>query len=166
MAAYLSARQAAEVCGVSEKTIRNWIAVGKLSAERSAAGFRITGDQLEPLLPRSARTSATVERNGAESADGPQTLSADGSAAMLELVRLVAQLQGDVVAKAEAAAMWQTRAELLAIQLQQAQETIRALQAPREPTPAEIAPEHAADGLAVEMPQAPPRPERPWWRFW
>ena len=128
MAAYLSARQAAEVCGVSEKTIRNWIAVGKLSAERSAAGFRIARDQLEPLILVSARTSATVERNGAESADGPQTLSADGSAAMLELVRLVAQLQGDVVAKAEAAAMWQTKAELPAIQLQQAQDRVRALE--------------------------------------
>ena len=54
---------------------------------------------------------------------------------MLELVHLVAQLQGDVVQKAEAAAMWQTRAELLAIQLQQAHERIRALEAPREPTP-------------------------------
>ena len=39
---------------------------------------------------------------------------------MVELVHLVAQLQDDVVTKAEAAAMWQARAELLAIQLQQA----------------------------------------------
>jgi excisionase family DNA binding protein len=114
---YISARRAAELAGVSEKTIRNWIAVGKLSAERSAAGFRIARDQLEPLIPRSTRTSAPAERNGAESADSPQTPSADRSAAMLELVHLVAQLQGDVVAKVEAAAMWQTRAELPAIQL-------------------------------------------------
>jgi excisionase family DNA binding protein len=31
MAAYLSARQAADLCGVSERTIRNWITSGKLS---------------------------------------------------------------------------------------------------------------------------------------
>lgn len=151
---------------MSEKTIRNWIAVGKLSAEKSAAGFRIARDQLEPLISTSARTSATAERNGAESADIPQTYSADGSAAMLELVHLVAQLQGDVVGKAEAAAMWQTRAELLAIQLHQAQERILALEAPREPTPFQIAPRGPTDGLGVEMAQETTEDKRPWWLRW
>ena len=47
-------------------------------------------------------------------------------------MQLVAKLQADVVAKAEAAAMWQTRAELLASQVEQLQ---RAL-----PDPSQISP--------------------------
>src|SRR4051794_39486342 len=99
MVAYLSARQAADVCGVSERTIRNWIASGKLSAEKSAGSFHIDRDQLSALVTTDARISAGAERNGADSADIPQTPSADPSASpvMLELVHLVARLQGDVV---------------------------------------------------------------------
>ena len=45
---------------------------------------------------------------------------------------MVGELQG----KAEAAALWQGRAEALAHQLAEARETIRALQAPPPPKPA------------------------------
>jgi hypothetical protein len=38
---------------------------------------------------------------------------------LLNAVELLERAQADVVATAEAAAMWQTRAELLAVQLQQ-----------------------------------------------
>jgi excisionase family DNA binding protein len=168
MAAYLSARQAADLCGVSERTIRNWIASGKLSAEKSAGTFRIDRDQLEAIAAADAHISAGAERNGADSANIPQTPSADPSAigpAMLELVHLVAQLQSDVVQKAEAAAMWQSRAEFLAGQLEQAQ---LALAAPKEPTPSKIG--HTSDsvGVSVEPTQTPAKtPQRaPWWMPW
>jgi excisionase family DNA binding protein len=83
-AAYLSARQAAKVCGVSEKTMRNWINAGRVHATRSAGGFRIDPDQ----LPQRAQNAADPDQVRAEGAD-----SADHSAVMLELVRLVDRLQ-------------------------------------------------------------------------
>ncbi len=102
---------------------------------------------------------------------------AGAMSAVAPLVALVERLQEDVVRKAEAAAMWQTRAEFLASQLNAAQETIRALEAPRGTTAYEGAsvavdqgadvhpvpdpPESPKNGLADAAPQA-----RPWWAFW
>jgi hypothetical protein len=105
-------------------------------------------------VPLDVQATPGAERNGEDSADIPQTHSADPSAlgpVMLELVHLVAQLQGDIVQKAEAAAMWQARAEFLAGQLEQAQ---LALAAPKEPTPSKIA--HTADSEG--WPSSRPRP--------
>src|SRR5579864_3054988 len=50
------------------------------------------------------------------------------------------RVRSDAQAKADAAALWMARAELLATQLQQAQERILALEAPR-PDSLEMAPE-------------------------
>ena len=47
---------------------------------------------------------------------------------LLKALEILERAQADVVAKAEAAAMWQTKAELPAIQLQQAQDRVRALE--------------------------------------
>lgn len=153
---------------VSERTIRNWITSGKLSAEKSAGTFRIDREQLNGFVTADWRNSAPAERNGADSATFrrllPRTLPLSGPA-MLELVHLVAQLQVDVVQKAEAAAMWQTRAEFLASQLEQAQ---LALEAPKEPTSTErpflADSEHAASAPT----QTPAEPSRraPWWMPW
>lgn len=41
MSDYLSARQAADVIGTTEKTVRKWISDGKLNAERTDRSFRI-----------------------------------------------------------------------------------------------------------------------------
>ena len=49
MGAYLSAREAADYCGVSEKTIRNWLATGRLSADKSAGSFHIPQAQLDAI---------------------------------------------------------------------------------------------------------------------
>jgi hypothetical protein len=54
----------------------------------------------------------------------------------------------------------------LEAELEQAQERIRALEAPREPSTAQIALGAPTDGLVVEPPTAPAQPQRPWWRFW
>jgi hypothetical protein len=67
--------------------------------------------------------------------------------------------QRDLVGKAEAAAMWQARAEMLAGQLEQTRQELRALAAPREqpaPTPdPAAAPRHA--------PEDDDAPRRRWW---
>jgi len=131
------------------------------------------------MIPEFARTSAGAEPNGANAAGHLQTPSTEGSAAVLELVRLVAQLQGDVVAKAESAAMWQTRAELLAVQLQQREheladvrEELRALQPPtsaiQDGDSPKIAPQRDSDAPSAEpIQESSATPNgRPWWRFW
>jgi hypothetical protein len=72
---------------------------------------------------------------------------------MLALVEQNTKLQAELVAKAEAAAVWQARAEFLAGQLEQAQ---RALEAPKaEPAATEPTP-------ATETVSEPAT--RPWWR--
>lgn len=148
MAELLSAREAATAAGVSERTIRNWISAGKLSAERTSAGFRVRSEDLGNV-PTSAATSAAIAgKNGTV----PEP-SADLSA-LVDLVR-------ELLPKAEAAAMWQARAEHLANQLEQAQ---RALP---EPTP-QIRPQTSdSKSLSLEPTQTPPEARRrPWWRVW
>jgi len=72
-----------------------------------------------------------------------------------EMLAVITRQQSEMIVMAASAAMWQTRAEMLADQLDQAQ---RALQAPQpEPVPTEPTP-------VVEAVSAPA--VRPWWRFW
>jgi len=80
MSAYFSARESADYCGVSEKTIRNWIVAGRLSAEKTAGTFRIAQEELDALRnvrphhrQRAESASAEVRAEG-----GPQV--ADASA--------------------------------------------------------------------------------------
>jgi len=147
-AAYRSARQAADYCGVSEKTIRNWLAAGRLSAERSAGGFQIAVADLDalrrgtPQAPQGADPSAEGIR--AESR-GDDAATVNLLPALTDALQLVRELQHALVAKAEAAAMWQARAEMLASQL--------------------AAPPPALDSGAEPPPQTP-APRRPWWRRW
>src|SRR3989442_4007268 len=162
MSAYLSARAAAEACGVSEKTIRDWTRAGRLSAERAADGFRIAPEQLEPFRRASAPTSAphtngvraeaphaegSAEgdrggrpRNGAEGAD-----SAEWAALVRHLTQQNLEMAG--------------RLAFLQAQMQAKDEQIKALMAPREPEPAPPAPRWPEEPAPVE-------PARPWWRFW
>jgi len=161
MGAYLSARQAANVCGVSERTIRNWVRAGKLSAAKSAGTFRIDRDQLDQVLAESARTSATAERNGANFADFPQTPSAEQSApALVELVHLVDRLQRENRDLAGLVGSLQQR-------LVFAEDRVRMLEAPRPESPErplERDSEHDVD--EPTQTSAAARHGRPWWRFW
>ena len=141
MGAYLSAREAADYCGVSEKTIRNWIASGRLSAERSACAFRIAQEDLATLRRGTPRTpqeergedSASADRSAEVRAEGPRTESAAGIAELVALLRereaKIDDLSTQLVGYAESAAMWQARARVL-------DERVRMLEAPKpEPAP-------------------------------
>ena len=112
MSAYLSAREAADYCGVTEKTIRNWLAAGRLSAEKSAGSFHIPREQLEPWRRNSARTGNGADRQA--EADGPEVRGA-----LAELLQLARDAQ--------------TRADVLATRLAAAEGRLRALEAPRRP---------------------------------
>ena len=160
MGAYLSARESADYCGVSEKTIRNWIASGRLSAEKSAGSFRIAQEELDVL-----RSGSPHRPQGAESASaevraegGPRGAEGSAEAAgVVELVGLVRDLQAQLVSRTEAATIWQARAELLAERLAAAESRILALSAPRSPVEAPGAP---------ESPDPTPELSPSWWRSW
>jgi hypothetical protein len=130
---------------VSEKTIRNWLAAGRLSAEKSADGFRIVAVDLAPFRrgtpqgPQGAEPSAEEVRADDRGADAA---TVNLLPALTDALQLVRELQHELVAKAEAAAMWQARADMLAGQL-------AVLQQP-----------------ALEPGPAAEPPPRPWWRFW
>ncbi len=145
MSAYLSAREAADYCGVSEKTIRNWIASGRLSAERSACAFRIAQEDLATLRRETLRTpqeegaeSASAEATEDVRAEGPRTEVAAGIVELVALLRdreaKIDDLSTRLVGYAEAAAMWQARAAVFAHQLESAHAELRALRAPEQPT--------------------------------
>jgi hypothetical protein len=57
--------------------------------------------------------------------------------------------QQEIVQKTEVATMWQARAEMLGMQLQQAQQTIKMLEAPK-----------------VEIEEGSREETTPWWKFW
>jgi len=50
---------------------------------------------------------------------------------MVEALQMIKELQQEVVARSEAAAAWQARAEMLSHQLVEAQSTIKMLDAPK-----------------------------------
>jgi len=148
---YVSARDAAARCGVSERTVRRWIASGQLQADKRGQSFRIPLEALEQHVHNDSGHAAdscgeadTVAAFLPENRDTPQQISEAG-----HLATLLRETQAELVQKSEAAAMWQARAEMLASEIGR----MKALEA----TPAESAP-------AVPDPVA--QPQRPWWRFW
>jgi hypothetical protein len=105
-------------------------------------GLRLIKDQQQTILELSGRLgflqAQLQQRDEAlrmapsPSIDAPAAVRGwpDGLAA--EVLELVRQAQEQVTAKAEAAAMWQARAELLAAELASAREQLRVLQPPRD----------------------------------
>ncbi len=151
-AAYLSARQAADYCGVSEKTIRNWIAAGRLSADKSADGFRILVEALAPLRRPAPQTPHPADG----SADGVRADGRGDEAATVNLLpaladalQLVREQQERLLQATAAAAMWQERARMLEAELARLRET-----------PA-LGP---GESLSSENPSL--LTPRPWWAFW
>ena len=159
MTEVVSANRGAEVLGLSETTIRRWIKAGKPKAERHGRDYRIDLGELLAVGGQEGRTiadsghaepgaSTPPKAGSARLADSPQT-------GLAELVALVRDLQGELMRPTEAAATWQTRAEILAMQFEDARAQL-ALSAPRN------APEsHTARNLTAQAPDpTPPRATR------
>ena len=144
MGAYLSAREAADYCGVSEKTVRNWLHTGRLSAEKSEGTFRIPQEQLDALKRNGPRTPHPADRQPERSAED---VRAEGphSVPVADVLALVRDLQAELLRRTEAAAVWQARALML-------QERVRALEAPRS----HDAPESPVDVNLGAEPGEPP----------
>lgn len=124
---WLSLAEAAHALGISEKTASRRARAGQIEARQVSTRH---GPAWQVRVPGTVDTGDRVDPTGTQ------------AATMLELVRLVGDLQG----KVEATALWQGRVEMLASQLADARETIRALEAPKpepEPSPSP-APPYAA----------------------
>lgn len=177
---HFSAREAADYCGVAEKTMRNWLRSGKIAADKSGGAFRIPASRLEPYRRHAGNTSAASaapeapgkrqpdRQDGGNGAD-VRGKSADAGAestapALLELIRLVAQLQRENRDLAGQIGYEQAMRRT-------AETRLLALEAPGE-SPAGVDAAHTRHasnpgGVGSETRQTPfARPTRPWWRFW
>jgi hypothetical protein len=176
---WLSLPEAAVALGIHIDTLRRKVRHGQIEARKVPTKFgesyqvRLTGvDEVDPDLVNPG------------SMGGPTPIQAPPDPALSELIQLVGKLQDDnreavkelqaqMVEKAEAAAMWQARAEMLSFQLQGAQETIRMLEAPKhQATEAVVVPESAQEPLetadsGVVVSESKEERREPWWRrFW
>ena len=141
MSDVVSANEAAHRFGLSEKTVRRWIAAGKLTADKRGRAYRVSLSEVAALNGQPKADNPGPSANGGQTADirsAPPT--ADSTSAMSgipELVQLVARLHDEVSRSksevseyAATAAMWQARARML-------EERVLALEAPKlDPEPA------------------------------
>jgi hypothetical protein len=146
--AWLTLAEAARTLGISEKTARRRAKAGQLEARQVPTQH---GPTWQVRLPDGVPTDSRVDSGGTQ------------AATMLELVRLVGELQ----AKAEAAAMWQGRAEALAERLALTESRLAALSAPAPAQSPVAAQKTASTPDAITEPSAPGEPgSAPWWRRW
>jgi excisionase family DNA binding protein len=125
---WISVREAASHLGISDKTVRKKIKSGELESRQVETRFGLAYQvRVEGFPGLDSRVEAGVTPTN------------------LELLKLVRELQ----AKAETAAMWQGRCEVLSLQLAQSQERVKALEAPKT-------------GVGVEENRGE---VKPWWKF-
>jgi excisionase family DNA binding protein len=123
MNSHLSGREAAEYCGVSEKTIRNWLAAGRLMAEKVGRSYRIPREQLEPLrrvspdYPRTSN-SLTIELPSPEVAQNGDDGELSPTLPPSELVALLREAQAEARNRAAEAATYRMQVEQLTKELQ------------------------------------------------
>ncbi len=149
MSDLLSARAAAEVCGVSERTVRRWVKSGQLAADKRGSAFRIQRSALEQFIGQSdvqERTTAAEQDVSAAHA------ASDSSVVSLELVRLVSRLQEEN--RVMAGRIGWLEAQIEHLKALPAADTLQ--DAPGEPT----------DGMRSETSDRASEPKRAWWRFW
>ena len=135
MSTIVSANEAAHRFGLSEKTVRRWIASGKLKADKSGRAYRVMLSEVAALVEPDTAHDRGPSADTVRTADiGSAPSTADSMSAMSgipELVALVDRLQAEARHHAEAAAMWQERAGMLADRLSLAESEIRVLSAPQ-----------------------------------
>jgi hypothetical protein len=176
----LSARAAAARCGLSERTLRRWIAAGLLHVDKQGGTFLVSLEDVRTLAAtrrgHAAAGAAAPDMSVAsntEPSDLADNSAADSAAApdtpnVTAFVDLIAQLHAEVsTAKdearqhAEAAAMWQERAGTLAERLAAAESRLLALAAPQQPVGVSTAPPSPEPTTG-----APGARTRIWDRWW
>jgi excisionase family DNA binding protein len=152
MSTIVSANEAAHRFGLSEKTVRRWIASGKLKADKRGRSYRVVLSEVAALTGHDTGHDRGPSADTVQTADNhsaPNT--ADSTSAMsgiAALVALVDRLQVENRDLAAAAAIWQERARVLGDQL--------ALAAPAE------RPQEGQETPEAPEPAPEPRSRLPW----
>ena len=144
----LSAHAAAARLGVSDRTVRRWIASGRLRADKAAGEFQITLEDLDTLAGHAAAAAAAPghepDTAAAPATEGSRLGAAPAAALSADLSGLIAMIerqQEQLLERTEAAAMWQARAMML-------EERMKALEAPKEAPAPEPAPSPTPPSVA------------------
>jgi excisionase family DNA binding protein len=127
----LSARDAAARCGVSDRTVRRWIARGRLPAERDGRDFRIDPAELGPLIGQLADNDsddAAAESDVSEQVPHPAAALSDGLSERIKLLEMLDQRDRTIMELAGRVGYYQAENEQL-------RTTLKALQAPQEEPP-------------------------------
>jgi hypothetical protein len=145
---WLSLNEAAVLLGVSTDTVRRRMKRGEFQSRQIPTPHGPAYQVLCNPLPNQSATLAATLADPTEE----ETSEAQKPLALIEMVRLMEKLQEEnsrLQLKAESAAMWQGRAEMLALQLQKAEDQIKMLAAPKK----------ILDKESNES-------DKPWWKFW
>jgi excisionase family DNA binding protein len=162
---WLTLTETATLLGLSVDTVRRRVKRGELEARMvptpHGAAWRVR--------PPSAPTLGATAVPTVDATPGAAPMQAAGGPAMGELVGLVGRLHDENRALAEAAATWQTRAEVLALQLEDARAQL-ALSAPAGAPESPTAGRETAPASGVASGTTPtPVPAGSWrgrWRRW
>ena len=164
---WLSLTAASEKLGVSVQTLRRRIKADQIPSRQVSSPYGPAWEVSLSNLDRVVNTDITdeggsstldTELSGFDEGDSPTEQEAPLSPGMVEALQMIKELQQEVVARSEAAAAWQARAEMVShqlssiqLQLVEAQSTIKMLEAPKvEADPPET----------IESQEQ----SRPWWK--
>jgi excisionase family DNA binding protein len=174
MSEVVSANEAARRFGLSEKTVRRWIASGKLKADKRGRAYRVALSEVAALSGHDTAHDRGQTPDSGQTVDNdsapPTADSTSAMSAIPELVALVARLHDEVRRYAEAAAVWQARALFLedrvkALQAPQSHQTHEdAIPAAQRPDPPRGPSEPASPAPIEPTPNGSGR--APWWRRW
>ena len=148
---WITLAEARERSGLSIDALRRRLKRGQLPARQEQTRHGPTW-----LVDAEALPSAST-RVGAAPTVGAR-VGAEAGAAMLALVEQNRELHAELLRRTEAATAWQARAEMLAGQLADLREHVRALETPKVE---QTTPEPSAAVEPASEPQT-----RPWWRRW
>jgi excisionase family DNA binding protein len=141
---YVSATEAAELAGLSARTVRRWIADGRLPAVKRGRSFRISLADLSaatglPLAPREPLGPLAQ----------PSDLSDRSVESNREMAGLVHNLTAELLQATATAARWRTLAEVLFVQLEQTERRLAEIEE-RAAGPEQARPPGGAGRLTVE----------------
>lgn len=137
---WLPLSKASQELGVSVQTLRRRIKEKQIEARQATTPFGFAWEVLVNSVDRDGEEPINTADLGDQGVNTPIQGASAASLEMISALNLIERLQASVVEKTEIATMWQTRAHVLAeqvsglqVQLGQAHETIKALDAPRPP---------------------------------
>jgi excisionase family DNA binding protein len=166
--ALLTIDQAARRLGVTPLTVRRQIKAGKVEARRVRGKFgpewrvMIAPDEHGSTEQPNADDQASTQQLSAEEWSSSAQPWADDDRSTSALIAMVADLHGQIRKLEHERFEMAGRLGYFQSELEHARQTIKALEAPKEP----IAPPPPVGPVFSPLPAEPEPPRRPWWKLW